>query len=75
MKAYATDYCDVSELRQASRVQVAAFIKHLADYAQHDREGLLCQLASYSPKPPSEALVKIESASRGAEPEKAAGAA
>ncbi len=43
VKAYAADYCDVSELRQASREQVATFIKHLAEYAQSDREGLLCQ--------------------------------
>jgi hypothetical protein len=51
VKAYATEYCDVSELRQASREQVASFIKHLAEYAQRDREGLLCQLNSYAPKP------------------------
>ncbi len=75
VKAYAADYCDVSELRQASREQVASFIKHLADYAQNDREGLLCQLASYGPKPPGEALVKIATASTTGEPEKAAGAA
>ncbi len=30
VKAYAADYCEVSELRQASREQVATFIKHLA---------------------------------------------
>ncbi len=75
VKAYAADYCDVSELRQASREQVATFIKHLAEYAQNDREGLLCQLASYGPKPPGEALLNIENASTAAEPEKAAGAA
>ncbi len=51
VKAYAADYCEVSELRQASRQQIASFIKHLADYAQNDREGLLCQLNSYAPKP------------------------
>ncbi len=51
VKAYAADYCDVSELRQASRGQVATFITHLAEYAQTDREGLLCQLNSYAAKP------------------------
>jgi hypothetical protein len=75
VKAYAADYCDVAELRQASREQVATFIKHLADYAQHDREGLLCQLNSYAPKPPTEALVTIANNSTATEPEKAAGAA
>jgi len=53
VKAYAADYCDVSELRQASREQVATFIKHLAEYAQKDRDGLLCQLNSYAAKPVS----------------------
>ena len=51
VKAYAADYCNVSELRQASRGQIATFIKHLAEYAQGDRDGLLCQLNSYRPKP------------------------
>jgi hypothetical protein len=40
VKAYATDYCDLPELRQASRDQIATFIKHLAEYAQNDREGI-----------------------------------
>jgi hypothetical protein len=51
VKAYAADYCDVSELREASREQVAAFTKHLAEYAQNDREGLVGQLNSYAAKP------------------------
>jgi len=75
VKAYAADFCDVAELWEASREQVATFIKHLADYAQHDREGLLCQLNSYAPKPPTEALVTIANDSTAAESEKAAGAA
>ena len=58
VKAYAADYCDVSELRQASRAQVATFIKHLAEYAQGDRDGLLCQLNSYAPKPVSAATTE-----------------
>jgi len=51
VKAYAADYCDISELRQASREQVATFIQHLGEYAQSDRDGLLCQLNSYVAKP------------------------
>jgi hypothetical protein len=59
VKAYAADYCDVAELRQASREQVAAFTKHLAEFAENDREALICQLNSYAPKPvaPVEAVV------------------
>ena len=75
VKAYAADYCDVPELRQARREQVATFIKHLAEYAQSDREGLLCQLNSYAPKPASKVLVTIANDSTTAESEKAAGAA
>ncbi len=56
VKTYAADYCNVSELRQASRQQVATFIKHLAEYAQSDREDLLRQLDSYAPKPPNSAV-------------------
>jgi hypothetical protein len=75
VKAYGADYCDIAELRQASREQVATFIKHLAEYAQNDREGLLCQLNGYRPKPASEALVQIVDDSTADEPGKAAGAA
>ncbi len=56
VKAYAADYCGVPELSQASRGQVAIFIKHLAECAQSDREGLLRELKSYAPKPPSSAV-------------------
>jgi hypothetical protein len=62
VKAYAADYCGVSELRQASREQVATFIKHLAEYAQSDREGLLNQLNSYAPKPVCPSPASPESA-------------
>ncbi len=75
VKAYAADFCDVSELRQASREQVAKFITHLAEYAQRDRDGLLCQLNAYARKPPAEALVQIKNADSDGEAEKAAGAA
>ncbi len=57
VKAYAADHCDVPELRQASRDQVASFITHLAEYAQSDRAGLLAQLSGYAPKPVSPATV------------------
>jgi hypothetical protein len=74
VKAYAADYCDVPELRQATREQVATFIKHLAEYAQNDREGLLCQLNGYGPKPATAAAVTI--ANDSSQPEqKAEGAA
>ncbi len=56
VKLYAADFCGTSELRQASREQVAEFVTHLAQYAQHDREGLLCRLNSYAPKPPAPAV-------------------
>ncbi len=51
VKAYAADYCEVAELRLASRKQIADFIRHLKDYIHHDRDGLLCQLNSYARKP------------------------
>jgi hypothetical protein len=75
VKAYAADFCAVTELRQANREQVAKFITHLAEFAQRDREGLLCQLNGYVRKTPTEALVQISSETSGNEPEKAAGAA
>jgi hypothetical protein len=71
VKAYAADYCDVAELRLASREQVAAFAKHLAEYAENDREALICQLNSYAPKPVSSAEGVVDAAGE----QKAAGAA
>jgi len=47
VKAYATDFCGVKALRDASRVQVENFVQHLADWAEKDRNALLCQLNSY----------------------------
>ena len=47
VKAYATDFCAVKTLRDATREQVEAFVKHLADWAEKDRNALLCQLNSY----------------------------
>jgi hypothetical protein len=75
VKAYAADYCDVAELRQASREQVATFIKHLAEYAQNHREGLVCQLNSYAPKPVGAVPDPTANDTSSAEQEKAAGAA
>jgi hypothetical protein len=47
VKAYATDFCAVKALRDATRKQVEAFVVHLADWAEKDRNALLCQLNSY----------------------------
>jgi hypothetical protein len=47
VKAYATDFCGVNALRDATREQVEAFVVHLADWAEKDRNALLCQLNSY----------------------------
>ena len=48
VKAYAAEYCDTPTLREASRAQVEAFINDLAERAAKDRDGLICQLNSYS---------------------------
>jgi hypothetical protein len=47
VKSYATDYCGVKELRDATREQVESFVAHIADWAEKDRNALLCQLNSY----------------------------
>ena len=47
VKAYATDFCGTKTLREASREQVENFVTHLADWAEKDRNALLCQLNSY----------------------------
>jgi hypothetical protein len=47
VKAYATDFCGTKELRDATREQVESFVAHLADWAEKDRNALLCQLNSY----------------------------
>jgi hypothetical protein len=47
VKAYATDFCGVKALRDATREQVEAFITQLSDWAEKDRNALLCQLNSY----------------------------
>jgi len=47
VKSYATDFCGVKTLRDATREQVENFVTHLADWAERDRNALLCQLNSY----------------------------
>ena len=47
VKSYATDFCGVKALREATREQVENFVAHLADWAEKDRNALLCQLNSY----------------------------
>ena len=52
VKAYAVDFCGTKSLREATREQVENFVQHLADWAEKDRNALLCQLNSY-PSPSS----------------------
>jgi hypothetical protein len=47
VKAYAVDFCGTKTLREATREQVETFVEHLADWAEKDRNALLCQLNSY----------------------------
>jgi hypothetical protein len=47
VKSYATDFCGVKTLREATREQVENFVQHLAEWAEKDRNALLCQLNSY----------------------------
>jgi hypothetical protein len=48
VKAYAVDFCGTKALRDASREQVENFVQQLADWAEKDRNALICQLNSYS---------------------------
>ena len=47
VKAYAIDFCRTETLRDAKREQVESFVTHISDWAQKDRNALLCQLNSY----------------------------
>jgi hypothetical protein len=47
VKSYATDFCGVKSLREATREQVENFVAHLAEWAESDRNALICQLDSY----------------------------
>jgi len=50
VKSYATEFCGVKTLREATREQVENFVAHLAEWAESDRNALLCQLNSYLPQ-------------------------
>jgi hypothetical protein len=47
VKSYAVDFCGTKSLKEATREQVEGFVAHLADWAEKDRNALLCQLNSY----------------------------
>jgi hypothetical protein len=47
VKAYAVDFCRTKTLSDATREQVENFVTQLADWAEKDRNALLCQLNSY----------------------------
>ncbi len=55
VKAYAVDFCGTKTLREASREQVENFVQQLADWAEKDRNALICQLNSY-PHPKQEVV-------------------
>jgi len=48
VKQYAAEFCCTKDLRQASREQVATFIKHIAEFAARDREALLVKLSGFA---------------------------
>jgi hypothetical protein len=50
VKSYATDFCGVETLRDATRERVENFVAHLGDWADKDRNALLCQLNTYISK-------------------------
>ena len=52
VKAYAVDYCGAKTLREASREQVENFVRELAEWAEKDRNALVCQLNSYAHSKP-----------------------
>jgi hypothetical protein len=56
VKAYAVDFCGTRTLRDANREQVENFVKNLADWANKDRNALVCQLNSYSQPKPQEVV-------------------
>ena len=47
VKAYALEFCGTDALKDAPRELVEKFVEQLAERAEHDRDGLLCQLNSY----------------------------
>jgi hypothetical protein len=47
VRAYAVDVCGTKELKDATREQIENFVQQLSDWAERDRNALLCQLNSY----------------------------
>jgi hypothetical protein len=47
VKSYAIEFCAVKTLKEATREQVENFVVHLSEWAEKDRNALLCQLNSY----------------------------
>jgi hypothetical protein len=56
VKSYATDFCGVKSLREATREQVENFVQHLSDWAEKNRSALLCQLNAYLPRTEKEGV-------------------
>jgi len=50
VKRFAADFCGVADLRQASREQVEALVKHLGEFAAKDLAGLTAKLNTYVQK-------------------------
>ena len=50
VKSYATHFCAVKSLREATREQVENFVAHLAEWAEKDLNTLMCQLNGYAAK-------------------------
>lgn len=49
VKAYAVEFCGTKTLRESSSEQIENFIQQLADWAEKDRNALICQLNTYLP--------------------------
>jgi hypothetical protein len=54
VKSYATDFCGVKALREATREQLENFVQQLADWAEKDRNALLRQLSRHAHSKPEE---------------------
>ena len=55
VKAYAVEFCGSKTLKEATRERVEEFVCQLAERAENDRDGLVCQLNSYA-RPNQEAV-------------------
>jgi len=47
VKAFAIEFCGTKTLKEATRPQVENFVNHIADWAEKDRNALLCRLNSF----------------------------